>query len=257
MLSQRIRTMLQKNLSRERRDKLKSFGQRHRSINRFFRSDLASLAILHKTDKYSHDYIIHYQRHFQPVRRLPLNLLEIGVGGYDDPKHGGHSLRMWKDYFPNANIYAIDLYDKSALQEPRIRIFQGSQADPEFLKRVAGEIGRLDIVIDDGSHVNEHVIVSFQTLFPLLADNGIYAIEDLHTAYLPEFGGTHDLDCQSTSIAMCKRLIDGLNWEQIPDHEASYFDQHITSLHYYTKLAIIYKGINKQRSNGSGCTCPK
>ena len=115
-----------------------------------------------------------------------MNLLEIGVGGYDDPKQGGHSLRMWKDYFPNANIYAIDLYDKSALQEPRIHIFQGSQADPDFLKWVAGEIGQLDIVIDDGSHVNEHVIVSFQTLFPLLADNGIYAIEDLHTAYLPD-----------------------------------------------------------------------
>ena len=256
MLSERIRTLLQKHVSRERRDKLKSIAWRHPAISRFFRSDLASLAILLKTDKYSHDYVIHYQRHFQPVRHLPLNLLEIGVGGYDDPKQGGQSLRMWKSYFPNANIYAIDLYDKSALQEPRIHIFQGSQADPDFLKRVAGEIGRLDIVIDDGSHVNEHVIVSFQTLFPLLADNGIYAIEDLHTAYLPNFGGSHDLDCQSTSIAMCKRLIDGLNWEQIPDHEPSCFDRQITSLHYYPKLAIIYKGINKQRFNGSGCTFP-
>ena len=115
----------------------------------------------------------------------------------------------------------------------QVIVFQGSQADPDFLKW-AGEIGRLDIVIDDGSHFNEHVIVSVQNLFPLLADNGIYAIEDLHTAYLPEFGGSHDLDCQSTSIAMCKRSIDGLNWKQIPNHEASNPDQHITVPHCTT-----------------------
>jgi len=62
--------------------------------------------------------------------------------------------------------------------------------------------------------------------------------------------------CTRTAIAMCKRLIDGLNWEQIPDHETPYFDQHITSLHYYTKLAIIYKGIDRQHFNCSVCTCP-
>ena len=55
---------------------------------------------------------------------------------------------------------------------------------------------------------------------------------------------------------MCKRLIDGLNWEQIPDHEPSYFDQHITSLHNYAKLAIIYKGINKQRFQRLGWHFP-
>ena len=56
---------------------------------------------------------------------------------------------------------------------------------------------------------------------------------------------------------MCKRLIDGLNCEYIPVHEPSYFDQHITALHNYAKLAIIYKGINKQPSNGSASTLPE
>ena len=249
MLAERIRETLSRHVSGERRQQLKSFASRYRWMHRFFRSDLVSLAILHQTDKWGgyHDYVLHYQRHFQPIRHRRLNLLEIGVGGYDDPKQGGQSLRMWKDFFPNANIFAIDVYDKAALEEPRIRIFQGSQADADFLKRVAGEIGRLDIVIDDGSHVNEHVILSFQTLFPLLAEGGIYAIEDLHTAYQSAFGGSPDLTCPSTSIAMCKHMIDGLNWEQIPNYESSYFDQHIVSLHCSRTLAVIYKGFNKQR----------
>ncbi len=164
-------------------------AQRHGPIRRFLRSDLVLLARLHGTDKWgTHQYALHYQKHFERLRNRRLNLLEIGVGGQENPKIGGHSLRMWKDYFPNANIYGLDIYDKSSLEEPRIRIFRGSQADTHLLKQIVSETGRLDIVIDDGSHINEHVITAFQTLFPLLADDGIYAIEDLG-AHIGPIGG--------------------------------------------------------------------
>ncbi len=41
----------------------------------------------------------------------------------------------------------------------------------------------VDIIIDDGSHMNEHMIKSFKILFPLLNQGGYYAIEDMHHAY--------------------------------------------------------------------------
>jgi len=224
-------------------------AQRHASIRRFLRSDLVLLARLHATDKWgTHQYALHYQNHFERLRKRRLNLLEIGVGGHEDPLVGGHSLRMWKDYFPNANIYGLDIYDKSSLEEPRIRIFRGSQADPNLLKQIASEIGRLDIVIDDGSHINEHVITAFQTLFPLLADDGIYAIEDLGAAYWPAWGGSQAPGCETTSVAMCKRLIDGLNWEFIFSRLPCYFDYNIISLNVYKGLTVIYKGDNTWRS---------
>ena len=78
---------------------------------------------------------------------------------------GKLSSRVWKAFFPKAKIYSIDIVDKSALEEPRIRIFRGSQGDPDFLRLVAKEVGHLDIIIDDGSHINEHVITSFETLW--------------------------------------------------------------------------------------------
>ena len=88
---------------------------------------------------------------------------------------------MWKVYFPKAQIFGIDIHDKSALEENRIRIFHGSQSDPTFLEQVIATIGTIDIVIDDGSHINEDVIFSFNSLFPSLSKTGIYVIEDTQT----------------------------------------------------------------------------
>ena len=117
-----------------------------------------------------------------------LNILEIGIGGYDDPRSGGGSLRMWRTYFPNSR-FPIDIVDKSPHDERRITTFMGSQTDEEFLADVIGRIGKVDIIIDDGSHRNDHVLQSFRFLFPLLDNGGIYVVEDTQTSYWTEYGG--------------------------------------------------------------------
>ena len=100
--------------------------QLKRGLARFFARDLNKLARLYGSDKWGyHWYTQHYQRHFHTLRRR-LNILEIGVGGYESPTEGGESLRMWKSFFPRSQIYGIDIHDKSALQEKRITIFKGS-----------------------------------------------------------------------------------------------------------------------------------
>jgi hypothetical protein len=226
--------------------RLRSLLKSHNALRWPLRSNLSLLARIHETDKWGgHWYTQHYQAHFHRLRKRRLNLLEIGVGGYGDPRAGGESLRMWKDYFPKANIYGIDIFDKSGLQEPRIRIFQGSQADPDFLRWVASQIGRLDIVIDDGSHLNEHMVISFQTLFPLLAEGGFYAIEDLHAAYMEDREGSEAVGDRAPAIALCKRLVDGLNGRSVADHEPACFDEPITSIHFYPELVIFHKGPNR------------
>ena len=224
--------------------------------------DLSQLARLFGTDKdASHFYTQHYHEHFRALRLKPINLLEIGIGGFDDPKQGGHSLRMWKAYFPNARINGVDLYEKSSHEEERIRTFAGSQVDEAFLGRVLAEIGTPDIIIDDGSHRSEHVIASFKLLFPLLAPNGIYAIEDLQTSYWgpesPETGdwdGSSDPNASHTSMSFLKSLVDCLNYEEFtrPGYAPSYFDKHIVGMHFYHNLAFIQKGSNDEGSNVLG-----
>jgi hypothetical protein len=214
--------------------------------------DLVRLAVEHGTDKWGrHWYARHYETHFAPRRHEPLTILEIGVGGYEDPAKGGASLRMWKAFFPQARIFAIDIYDKSTLEEERIRIFQGRQADREFLDRVTAVTGPLDIVIDDGSHRNDDVVASFEALFPRLRDGGIYAIEDMQTSYWPSYGGSTDLDAPHTMMNLVKRLADGLNHAEFirPGYQPTFFDLNVASVHLYHNLAFVYRGRNDEESN--------
>jgi hypothetical protein len=211
---------------------------------------LSRLARIYGTDKINyHNYIEHYQRHFAPLRKKKLKVLEIGVGGYDKPDAGGESLRMWKSYFQNSMIFGIDVYDKSNCDESRIKTFRGSQADPEFLRWIIDQIGVPDIIIDDGSHMNKHVLVSFENLFPALADNGIYVIEDLQTSYWHNFGGTSsDLNSKNTTMGNLKKLVDGLNYQDYvrPNYEPNYFDLHIVGMHFYHNMCFIQKGHNNE-----------
>jgi len=217
--------------------------------------DLPALAKYFGTDKWGdHWYAQHYQRHFAALRRRPLRILEIGIGGYNDPAKGGESLRMWKAYFPRASICGIDIQDKRVHDERRIRTFVGSQDDEDFLQRLSREQGPFDIVIDDGSHMNVHVIRSLQILFPLLKADGIYVVEDTQTAYWPQFGGAPAQDAAApTSLNFLKRLTDGLNHREYPvrgPHFApDYFDRHIVAMHFYHNLVFIQKGLNDELSN--------
>lgn len=217
------------------------------------RHDLRQLATIYGTDKWGdHWYMEHYQRHFQHLRTKKLTLLEIGIGGYAKPAAGGQSLRVWRRYFPNARIVGVDYHDKSPHTEARIKIYRGDQSDEKFLRRMIGEIGRPEIIIDDGSHNNAHVLKTFEVLFPLLADNGIYVVEDTQTAYWPDYGGSSDdLVNAPTSLRCFKNLTDGLNHEELlkPGYVPTYYDRHITALHFYHNLVFIQKGENQEGSN--------
>lgn len=218
-----------------------------------FPFNLSKMAIIHKTDKYGyHFYTPHYQNHFKKYKFKNNNILEVGVGGYEDPFIGGNSLRMWKSYFPFSEIYSLDIHDKSFLQEKRIKIFKGSQVDVDFLDDVINKIGDLDLIIDDGSHMNVHVIESFKYLFPKLKNGGIYVVEDTQTSYWKDYGGnSNNFDDKNTIYGFFKSLIDSLNNEEftIDNYNKNYYDKHIISMHFYHNMIFIYKGDNNEVSN--------
>ena len=216
-------------------------------------NDLIRLAQKHRVDKWgSHWYAQHYHHHFKHLRYQRINLLEIGVGGYANPAAGGDSLRMWEEYFPQATVYGVDIHDKRLHERGRIKIRRGSQADEEFLHTLCQEAGSFDIIIDDGSHVNDHVIKSFNVLFPVLSPHGIYTVEDIQTSYWPKFGGdSENLANETTIIGFFKQFIDSLNYEERikPGYQPSYVDKHVVALHCYHNLILINKGFNNEGSN--------
>ncbi len=218
-----------------------------------FYGNLNILALVFGTDKNGgHNYTKHYMNHFKPYRLKRIKILEIGVGGYNDPLQGGESLRMWKKYFPFGKIFSLDIYDKSSLQENRIKIYRGSQVDPIILNKITEENGEFDLIIDDGSHYNEHIVDTFKYLFPKLKGGGIYVIEDIQTSYWKEMGGDNvDFSNPQTAMNFCKKLTDCLNYSEfnIPGYQPSYYDLNITEIHFYHNLVFIYKNKNNEVSN--------
>jgi hypothetical protein len=215
-----------------------------------YSDDLNRLASLYGTDKWgSHWYTQHYQRYFEPLRKRQLNLLEIGVGGEAMVDYGGASLRMWKRFFPKARIVGIDIYDKRHFSEPRIDVRICDQTDAQALRALSEEYGGFDIIIDDGSHINEHVIGTFRTLFPLLRPNGWYAIEDTQTSYWPSYGGGRER--HDTLLNFFKGLTDGLNYAEYAGDGSTpgYFEKNIVEMAFFHNLVIVRKGANEERSN--------
>jgi demethylmacrocin O-methyltransferase len=213
-----------------------------------FYGNLDILAMIFGTDKnLGHNYTQYYSKYLKKFRFKKIKLFEIGVGGYDNPKSGGNSLRMWKKYFPFGKIFSLDIYDKSGLQENRIKIYQGSQVDKELLDKICAENGEFDIIIDDGSHINEHIITSFKYLFPKLKKGGIYVIEDVQTSYWADYGGDNkNLNNPLTAMNLCKSLTDCLNYTEfkIPGYQPTIYDLNITEIHFYHNIVFICKNIN-------------
>jgi hypothetical protein len=141
---------------------------------------LESLFEKYNSDKGSHHkYSAVYEPLFNLYRDKPINFLEIGI-------YNGGSIKAFKEYFPLANIYAIDIEDKRIYQEDRIFIELGDQSDRNFIKNVFPDV-KFDFIIDDGSHQLDHQFISFDELFPRLKSKGVYIIEDLHTSlYYPK-----------------------------------------------------------------------
>lgn len=226
----------------ERRHRLRSMSLT--DLGREFGTDKAGV----------HRYTEHYERHLRHLKDEEFTLLEIGVGGYQREGRGGRSLKMWKHFFPRAEIIGLDIEDKSWLNRRRITVVQGSQTDEELVTRIVREFGGVQVVIDDGSHRPEHIRETFRFLFPLLAGDGIYCIEDIQTSYWPEWGGAEDRHDPSTTMAMVKDLVDGLNYEEyvVEGYQPTYTDLNIVAVHCYHNLVVIEKGRNEEGTNKHG-----
>ncbi|MEM9296793.1 MAG: class I SAM-dependent methyltransferase [Bacteroidota bacterium] len=181
-----------------------------------------------------------YEAHFSRFRGKKVCLLEIGV-------YQGGSLQMWKEYFgSDAEIHGLDINPASVmLEEPQIKIHIGSQSNSDVLRKLEGEIGPIDILIDDGGHMMSQQKITFDVMWPLLADGGVYLCEDLHTSYWKDFGGGYRKS--NTFIEKAKTWVDEINaWHS---KEAKYnvtdLTRSIASVHFYTSMVVLEKKLHK------------
>lgn len=185
--------------------------------------------------KWPHYFDI-YHRHFQQYRNKKIVVVELGL------MHGG-SIQMWKSYFGNNMVYyGVDIDERCKQYEERnVNILIGDQEDRKFLKYVAEQIGSADIIIDDGGHGMAQQINSFEVLYPIVKDGGVYLVEDVHTSYWKEFGGGYKK--KSSFIEYTKKLIDQVNaWHSKSLRlKVNNFTKTIGGIHVYDSIVVFDK----------------
>jgi cephalosporin hydroxylase len=129
----------------------------------------------HKSDKSrKHHYDLIYEKDFCNIRNNKIRICEIGI-------LGGSSLKTWLEYFPNAEIYAVDIIDKNAveiLNHPRIKYLKHDSTDKNIVKEIQKWKVDFDIIIEDGLHTPIANQRTFENFWPFLKDKGTYYIED-------------------------------------------------------------------------------
>ena len=136
-----------------------------------------------------HNYSNYYSELFFCNRSKIKNFLEVGLGtnNLTVPSNMGAngkplaSLRAWRDYFLNANIYGADI-DKNILKdEDRIKTFYVDQTDPASIKKMFTQINipKFDVILEDGLHEFNANICFFENSIDYLDESGTYIIEDI------------------------------------------------------------------------------
>lgn len=212
-------------------------------------------------------YTLHYERYFAPLRDREVRLLELGVAG-------GAGIKMWRDYFPKARIYAVDIDPEAKrFEQDRVTVMVGNLREATFRREVLATTGGdFDIVIDDASHSQPELQRCFEDFFPAIKEFGYYVVEDLQTSYSPAFGSGYQQP--GSMLEFLKGLVDCPNWiaykhnpylELIQlgwanlwrllhgDRPApaprpplaepvSYYDRNVYGVHFYKNIAFVIKG---------------
>ncbi len=144
-----------------------------------------------------HTYSPEYFRLLSPLRHKVRKMLEIGIGNKTlmqplcgDDYVEGASIRAWREFFPHATVFGVDILANVLFESERIKTYQMDQSSPEDIHRCltqmradAREAFCFDVIVDDGSHRPEHMITSIRELERYLSNGGIYIIEDIRTEF--------------------------------------------------------------------------
>ena len=142
----------------------------------------------------SHNYTDYYSRLFGHCRTAIKTVFECGLGT-NNPQlassmgingRPGASLRVWRDYFPNAMIYGADIDRAILFEEDRIKTFFVDQCDPDAIRNLWSQVGPVsfDVMVDDGLHAFHAGSTLFTHSIDQLAEHGIYIIEDVSNSDL-------------------------------------------------------------------------
>ena len=139
-----------------------------------------------KTDKNNiHNYLGLYDALLCQKKLSAKNILEIGIG------HHAGSVKLWHDYFVNAEINGIDIMNIDGFENnlehfkglERIKLMTSVDAynGDFFILNILNSNIRYDLIVDDGPHTLESMVKFLNMYRHVLADDGVMIIEDIQS----------------------------------------------------------------------------
>jgi hypothetical protein len=226
------------------------------------RPSLTSIFQESGTDKlWRHGYHHYYETKLAPYRDINgLRILEIGA-------EKGKSLNAWFQYFAQPAAIQGVAYKANVTEAKEsackivkdrcdlLKIYSLDQSNRTALKDMCQENpDGWDIIIDDGSHLPVHQLISFSELFPKIRPGGLYVIEDIETSYVDEdvllYGyslsnGGFGKAPPGNAVEKFKQLVDVVNRKHFGHPGLSVFPNHIdadiSEISFGDGLIFIYK----------------
>jgi cephalosporin hydroxylase len=201
-------------------------------------NELIKLFEKYKLDKLDNKYHNLYWDLLNDKKEIYKNILEIGIGTIDETKPSsmfyyknnfqqdytyGNSLRAWRDYFTNANIYGIDVDKNTMFEEDRIKTYCSNSMDKDTMDNILSKLPQFDMAVDDGLHTMEANLETLKIVFPYLKNGGIYVIEDVN----------QERDWYIEKLLVDDRFVNTIGECHYTVHE--YFDK------TFTRVIVIYK----------------
>jgi hypothetical protein len=209
------------------------------------------------TDKlWRHGYHRHYEDWLRPHKnKAGLDLLEIGT-------KDGKSLVSWMLYFDDVRHVDAMRYGEGGMWDcekakhdvrvdcDKINIFEGDQSKKADIgKMTAARPEGWDIIVDDGSHVPSHNILSFKLLWNSIKPGGIYVVEDIETSWMEgkcygyEIHGGLYKPAPANAVTFFKDLVDVVNRKHFlePSYTLIPGDEDIAEIVFGDGLLMIRK----------------
>lgn len=211
------------------------------SKNYKMNADFQRLAALAQTDKVRHGYQRFYPREVEEFRYMDFTMIEIGFGQ-------GASLQLWKNYFPRANIVILDI--DGGMRDERTVVYKVDQGNLQELRNFTSMFSAIPstpvcFINDDGSHVPEHQLQTFDIFFSrLLIPGGVYIIEDVETSYWNETNGDnvyfkYGLYNKTSIVEKFKLLADYCNKTYMSPQDRALLDEKTNFVSPDTKTNIL------------------
>lgn len=159
-------------------------------------NDLKELFNHYGSDKSTrHEYHLAYAAVLDGKRAEKLKIFEIGLGTNNvqvksnmgkDGKPGA-SIRAFRDWAKNAEVFGADIDKDILFEEERIRTFFIDQTNHSVLEKAVKEFKdkSFDLIIDDGLHNTRANISTISEMLRLVKDDGALVIEDIDNRFIP------------------------------------------------------------------------